>query len=178
MASEHQLDAWLDLVPVLAGERQRIAGQLVQSLEGATVLLAGAQGSQASVEDESAFVKVTENAYVTIRSLALQTNNNNNGASQAINQSLEASFPSETSTLGTKWMNAGQRFTLHLQAASSSLAAAAAAEQQPAQVDVKYSPDEQLNSGKSSVYQMFFLFLLLVLYFFLSCSTGQRSLVI
>lgn len=138
------MDAWLDLAQV-QDERQRIAGQLMQNLESATVLLAGAQTMNSygfdeptllpqdinSLEDQASqarmgeqaeqqnnnnnprhsFLKVTENVYVAIRSLALRP--------QVINQTLELSLPSKTSTLGTKWMDMEQKFTLHLQATSA-----------------------------------------------------------
>lgn len=132
------MDAWLDL----ANDRQRIAGQLVQSLEGALVLLAGTQqSSQAAptkqptgafpasgsdaAPDQQPFVKLTERAYATIRSAALPAATNQSTGGQ-----LELSFPSESSTLGTGWMDAEQRFTLRLQSSSSGNSPAAADQQQ------------------------------------------------
>jgi len=134
----------------------------VQSLEGATVQLASAQASpahpsgqqRAAAADESEFVKVTENAYVTIRSLALQQQQQQPAGApmepQSLNRTIEVSFPSETSTLGTKWMNAEQKFTLHLQVSL--------APDSQVQPDLKYPSDEaqqqqqqQLNSGKLSM---------------------------
>lgn len=121
LGHEHQTDAWLDLAQI-PGERQRVSGQLVQAIEGAAVLLAGAsQFSPSSGQPHSRnevsqtseeFVKVTENVLVTIRSLPVQAGDNNQ---QQVNRSIEVAFPSETSTLGTSWMNNEQRFTLHLQ---------------------------------------------------------------
>lgn len=152
VAHEHQLDAWNDLESwPPSGDRQRLAGQLVQSLEGATVLLAGAQnsnqqppGSGFSAQDPTAisaqsepFVKVSEQTYVAIRALNLNS----------ANRSIEVALPSEVSTLGTKWMNSEQTFKLHLQVN------AAGAEQIQSQVDVKYSQAldgaEQVSNGNA-----------------------------
>lgn len=116
----------MDLAPI-AGERQHLVGQLVQDLEAASVQLAGALNSSAQQQQQKpnqpdtsttmgqeSFVKVTDNVYVTIKSFALQPDQ-----AGYINRSFEASFPSETSLLGTRWMNNQQSFTMHLQASGA-----------------------------------------------------------
>lgn len=153
MAHEHQLDAWLDLAQI-SGERQRVSGQFVQAIEGASVLLAGASQQHSSNNNNQQqqqhstdqvnpstedLVKFSENVYVTIRSLPISIPNNNN----LQNRSLEVSFPSETSTFGFWWMNNQQRFTLHLQAAAQQQLVNSASLEQSAQVDVKYPQQQQ-----------------------------------
>lgn len=85
-------------------------------------------------------MKSTECAYVAIRTL--------NVGPQQVNRTLELSFPSELSTLGTKWMNSEQKFTLHLQAAqiTSTISTGGTATDGSVLIgntDVKYSPEEQ-----------------------------------
>lgn len=140
LAHEHQTDAWLDLAPLL-GERQRVSGQFVQAIEAASVLLAGTSPQQNLINSNiqqsdvagsnEDFVKLSEHVYVTIRSVPITSN--------LQNQSIEVSFPSETSTLGSWWMNNQQRFTLRLQA--TQLVNSAPSDQSPA--DVKYSQQQQ-----------------------------------
>lgn len=121
LSHEQHAEAWLDLASQL-GERQRTAGQLVVGLEQAAVLMAGALGGQEAsssqqhleaTNEQAAerlpgnFLKVTENSYVAIRSLA--------AAAGPAKQALEVTFPSPASVLGTRWMDSEQSFTLHLQ---------------------------------------------------------------
>lgn len=125
LADERQQEAWTDLAqPGRApSERQRTSGQLVSSLESALVLFAGAlnqqqqqplnvpldgQAASDGQDDEllTSYLKVSENVFVTIRSLPAASN---------LNQSVELSLPSRPSTLGTKWWASEQQFTLHLQ---------------------------------------------------------------
>lgn len=111
LAHEQQSDAWADLA---ANEQElgvverpaRLAGQLVQTLESALVLLAGSQAA-----NSNEYVRLTENVYVSIGPLDQQ-----NGSSKPI----EVSLPIESSLLGTKWMGASERLTLHLQASGLS----------------------------------------------------------
>ena len=113
LASERHLEAWRDLAA--ASQQQRVAGQLLASAEQAAVLLAAALGATSGAaanqqqaafsEQEESFLKVTENAYVAIRQLAMQT-----GAP------VQVTMPSRQSLLATKWMaSPEQRITLHLQ---------------------------------------------------------------
>lgn len=132
LSGEQQEEAWHDLATA-SGERQRVAGQLVASLEGACVLLAGAlqqspprsssafdSGAPAQLVD---FHKSSEFVYVAVHSFPLL-----GAAGAPLNQGAQAAaangtakfqvtFPQPASVLGTKWMNSEQRFTLNLQAA-------------------------------------------------------------
>ena len=129
LLNEQHAEAWLDLAPsssstnsnAQSGERQRVAGQLLAGLESGCVLLAGALQQQqqpppqqrptgsGNLED---FQKVTEHVYVAIQSFALDLKQA--GSSQR----LQVTFPSQTSLLGSRWMNSDQRFTLNLQASN------------------------------------------------------------
>lgn len=159
---EHHLDAWQDLA---AGERQRVLGQLVQDLEAASVQLAGVLSATSAdpaptttttgtTIGQESFVKVTDDVYVTIKSFALEPDQAGN-----INRSFEASFPSESSLLGTRWMNNEQSFTMHLQAsggpsASGFQAQAASPGEAGAQVvDVKYSPPATPSAAEADAQQ-------------------------
>lgn len=111
LVHEQHADAWLDLAGLANGQRQRLAGQLSQALESSAVLLAGAFASQqakASPAEADQFVKATDSVHVSIRSLLAQPN-----------RSLELLLPSESSLLGSKWMNSDERLTLHLQASAN-----------------------------------------------------------
>lgn len=131
---EEHSEAWLDLAappawahsgPSQSGERQRVASQLFKGLEGGCVMLAGAlqhqqqsMGQQQQTSDSSNsphngqedFQKITEHVYVAIQSFGVELKQP--GASQR----LQVTFPSQTSFLGTRWMNWDQRFVLNLQA--------------------------------------------------------------
>lgn len=139
------MDAWLDLAPA-SGERQRAAGQLVQGLEGAAALLAYHQHGGVTEEplagQDGAFLKVTDNVYVTIRSLSLAP-----ADSATANRTLEVSFPAETSLLATKWMNSDQRYTLHLQTALGDQPTTINGAGQVVATDVKYNDNEQPTSN-------------------------------
>lgn len=148
LALEPHSDAWLDLSSEVANERQRIAGQLVQSLESAAVLLASTLGGAAggdSAQQAEAFVKTSESAYVSVRTLnprrqqqQQQQQSREVPQEGAGNRSIEVSFPTETSLFGTKWMGSQpQKFTLHLQ--TSMLAAAAATAEPAADQSGKFS---------------------------------------
>lgn len=165
LAHEHQLDAWLDLAQI-SGERQRVSGQFVQAIEGASVLLAGASQQHSSNNNNQQqqqqhstdqvnpgsedLVKFSENVYVTIRSLPISIPNNSNN-NNLQNRSLEVSFPSEASAFGFWWMNNQQRFTLHLQAtAAQQQLVNSASLEQSSQVDVKYPQQQQQQLEQSA----------------------------
>ena len=112
-------DAWLDLS---RGEQQRVAAQLVTSVENATVLLAsccsGAAGSSdalAAPSDASAqsaapsrelYARSAQNSHVAVRALHLRAH----AAPQRV------SFPSASSLLASSWsLDDSQRFSLSLQ---------------------------------------------------------------
>lgn len=97
LASDQHLDAWTDLAGS-GGERQRIASQLIGNLESALAILANLSSAQGEE-----FLKISENVYVTIKPFLVQE----------ANRTIEAAFPSESSALGTRWLE--QRFTLNLQ---------------------------------------------------------------
>lgn len=78
-------------------------------------------GAPSAGSSANTFVKISDNVFVTVRSISLAGNSQRLGGNP-VNRTIELSFPSDTSTLGTRWMNLDQRFTLHLQAS----------EQQPA----------------------------------------------
>lgn len=160
LAHEHQTEAWLDLTSI-SGERQRVSGQFVQAIETASGLLAGAtsqqhlingnnqqqqQSQQLDGSSNEDFVKLSENVYVTIRSVPISSN--------LQNRSIEVSFPSETGSLGFWWMNSQQRFTLHLQAAQPVNSASL----EQSQVDVKYPQQQQLEQAGEQFGGKFYLF--------------------
>lgn len=123
LASEFHQDAWSDLTELHGASRQQVAGQLVQALEGASVLLAahiqqqplhlssGRMAQQALDSSETLFSRQTENVIVSIRSISLQLND-----ARRSNRSLELSLSNELNMFGTKWTNLDQQFTLHLRA--------------------------------------------------------------
>lgn len=138
LASEHQSDAWSDLAE-FAGSRQRVAGQLVQSLESGLVLFAalipgsipGSQQQQQQQQQSipsstTIYSRLHENIFVSIRSIPIDTSTLANGA----NKSIELSFPSDQansmsfnlySQAGLSWwQQMDQRFNLHLQVSSAS----------------------------------------------------------
>lgn len=117
-------DAWSDLAA--AGERQRVAGQLVSGLEAACVLLAGAlqQSGSGSMTDASSdaedFHKITDSVYVSIQTFGLEPKQQlANGSPVSYAQKFQVTFPSQANVLGTRWMNSDQKFTLNLQATNT-----------------------------------------------------------
>lgn len=184
----------MDLAPI---ERQRLASQLVVSVESAAVLLAGAlsqthhahlasggagapeaaapaesRDAEAAAADSSlAYLRVTESAYVSIKSLGLvgetDLDDDDEGVApklRAANRSFELVFPSARALLGTKWAPAeptgsreaatlGQRFVLRLSASSTATTSgqsapelAAVAGKTPSAVVGKSSFESQVNA--------------------------------
>lgn len=134
-------DAWLDLDSSGPRERQRVAGQLVASLEQAAVLLAGAlsqpqQSAHSALQQEAGdqlqqaadFLKVSENVLLTIRSVAVALSAPGEPAARPARLGL----PTAQSVLGTRWMGAEQRLALTLQASEE--LASSPADQQPGQM--------------------------------------------
>jgi len=142
------LDAWLDLAP--EKQQRLVAAGLVSSLEQAAVLLAGALNDQqqqlaaklansepsGKLAGQQELVKATENVLLAIRSVSVplapqqqQQQQQQTEASLSQFNCSPTSFPSAASTLGTRWMNSEQKFSLNLQATH------APAHQLPAQQD-------------------------------------------
>lgn len=188
----------MDLAPI---ERQRLASQLVVSVESASVLLAGAlsqthhahlasggggagapeaaapaesrdaEAAAGAADSSLAYLRVTESAYVSIKSLGLvgetDLDDDDEGVApklRAANRSFELVFPSARALLGTKWAPAeptgsreaatlGQRFVLRLSASSTATTSgqsapelAAVAGKTPSAVVGKSSFESQVNA--------------------------------
>lgn len=150
LSDDVHIDAWLDLKDI-QGARQRIAGQLIKSLESASVLLAGTLQQQANPlnnDDETTlFIRQSDNVIVSISSIALPFPLPSQTGTNKLNKSIELIVPKETGFLGFKWMNLDQRFTLHLQASEVPTTTA----MNQLIIDNVNNPE---NLGKSSEFQL------------------------